>query len=199
MTDWYTSDLHFGHERIVELSHRPFETVAEMDDALVYNWNAVVRPADRVFVLGDVALSRTGLAHVSRLHGIRVLVAGNHDSCWAHHKRWRRALPWYMEAGFGGGVASDGHLTGARLGPHRVNLAHLPYRGAGDHTVTERYAEHRLEDDGLPLLCGHVHDAWKTKRTAAGTLMVNVGVDVWDYTPVSAGTLIEMLETEAKR
>ena len=29
--NFYTSDLHFGHERIIELDHRPFSSAEEMD------------------------------------------------------------------------------------------------------------------------------------------------------------------------
>jgi calcineurin-like phosphoesterase family protein len=38
------------------------------------------------------------------------------------------------------------------------------------------------------ILCGHVHDKWKSKMWK-DTLMVNVGVDVWDYKPVSLETI----------
>lgn len=192
MATWYTADLHFGHERIIELSHRPFGSVREMDDALVYNWNAVVAPTDEVWVLGDVTLHRASLENVSRLNGFKRLVAGNHDSCHRMHQRWRRATEWYVEAGFhvvfNDGSARDHYLSHAPGRVAEVNLSHFPYRGGGDHTFTERYSEWRLEDDGSPLLCGHVHDAWRTKG-----LMINVGVDVWDFAPVSGQALGELL------
>lgn len=185
MSVFYTSDMHFGHERIVELCYRPYGSVEEMNDALVYNWNQMVAPADTVWVLGDVAIGSKGLANVSRLNGTKILVAGNHDSCWEKHKRWRRAVREYMEAGFSI-IHTEGYATGYALGSggEKVNITHLPYRGTGDHTLTERYSEERLEDDGKTLLCGHVHEAWQTKRTEAGTLMVNVGVDQWNFAPV---------------
>lgn len=194
MNVFYTSDLHLGHERIIELCYRPYSSVEEMNDALVYNWNQVVTPTDTVFVLGDVAIGRTGLGQVARLNGTKILVAGNHDSCWEKHKRWRRAVREYMEAGFSI-IYTEGYATGYSLGPDgpRVNLAHLPYRGAGDHTLTERYSAERLEDDGKVLLCGHVHEKWQHKRTEAGTLMINVGVDQWRNTPVSQELLQRMI------
>jgi calcineurin-like phosphoesterase family protein len=164
-----------------------------MNDALVYNWNSVVAPTDTVWALGDVAIGRSGLAHVSRLNGRKLLVAGNHDSCHRMHKRWRRSTQEYMEAGFSV-IYNDGWAHGITLpGGLEVNLSHFPYRGGGDHTETERYSEWRLEDEGTTLINGHIHDAWGAKRTGRGTPMVNVGVDQWNYAPVAQETLIELL------
>lgn len=194
MTTFFTSDEHFGHERIIELCNRPFSSLEDMHDALVYNWNAVVKPTDVTVVLGDVAISRKGLEQVRRLNGKKILVPGNHDSCWSYHKRWRRETERFVEAGFSV-VWNGGYVHDWPLGGMRVNLTHLPYRGTSDHEgCPERYAEQRLEDDGTALLCGHVHEAWKIKRTEAGTVMINVGVDQWDFTPVAEEQLAATIE-----
>lgn len=50
-----------------------------MDEALVSRWNAVVRPFDKVYLLGDVVISRKNLVTVGRLNGKKRLIAGNHD------------------------------------------------------------------------------------------------------------------------
>jgi calcineurin-like phosphoesterase family protein len=55
-----------------------------------------------------------------------------------------------------------------------VNLNHMPY-----DTVDARYQDYKWPDDGRWLLCGHIHQHWKVKGR-----MINVGVDVWNYTPV---------------
>ena len=197
MTTWYTADLHFGHERIIELSHRPFATVQEMDDALVYRWNERVTPTDEVFVLGDVVIPERALVNVSRLNGRKILVPGNHDGCHWMHRRHMRARRLYLEAGFSvildDGRAHEHYLSYRHDRVAEVNLSHFPYRGGGDHTFVERYGEWRLEDTGVPLLCGHVHDAWKVKAGPAGSPMVNVGVDVWDFAPVDSETLAGLL------
>ena len=185
MSVWYTADLHAGHARIIELCQRPFASVEEMDEALVENWNRLVEPADTVWVLGDVAMGTKNLGVVGRLNGNKILVAGNHDSCWEGHKRWRRAAQIYFDAGFGG-VISSGLVRGHALHDERgyllcgpvVNLSHLPYRG--DSHDEDRYADWRPADDGRPPLCGHVHEKWKVQGR-----QVNVGVDVWDYRPVA--------------
>ena len=53
MSYFFTADCHFGQERTLKLSKRPFDSVVEMDRALVNNWNKTVSKDDTVFVLGD--------------------------------------------------------------------------------------------------------------------------------------------------
>lgn len=50
---WFTSDTHFGQERTLNLSKRPFGTVKEMDLELISNWNKRIRKNDIVYHLGD--------------------------------------------------------------------------------------------------------------------------------------------------
>ena len=80
--DYFIADTHFGGENIRRYENRPFETVAEMDEMLIENWNRVVMAEDTVYVLGDfsdyhdVEKEKEILA---RLNGTKVLVMGNHD------------------------------------------------------------------------------------------------------------------------
>lgn len=46
---------------------------------MVERWNAIVRPQDKVYHLGDVVINKKSLHHVSRLNGHKKLVRGNHD------------------------------------------------------------------------------------------------------------------------
>lgn len=78
-TIWVTSDTHFGHQNIIGYCKRPFASAEEMDEELVRRWNAVVRPQDHVYHLGDVAMRKERLAIVRRLNGHKRLVFGNHD------------------------------------------------------------------------------------------------------------------------
>lgn len=146
-----------------------------MDAALVERWNEVVAPNDVVWVLGDIALDYRRLDPIKELNGLKLLVAGNHDACWTGHRKQakaRKSLPAYQEAGFEQ-VHDSGVVHGHRIAGIDVVLSHLPY--AGDHEPTDRYADRRPPDRGLPMLCGHVHNAWRTNGR-----MINVGVDVWD-------------------
>jgi calcineurin-like phosphoesterase family protein len=58
---------------------RPWDNIEEMDEALVENWNRVVRPKDKVLHLGDVVINRRALPICWRLNGTKILVKGNHD------------------------------------------------------------------------------------------------------------------------
>ena len=73
---WYTSDTHFGSERTLELSKRPFKSVEEMDNTIISNWNKVVAPEDYVFHLGDFG----DYKRVKELNGKIVLVKGNYEN-----------------------------------------------------------------------------------------------------------------------
>lgn len=46
---------------------------------MVDMWNAVVKPNDVVYHLGDVVMNRRCLPIVSKLHGDKRLILGNHD------------------------------------------------------------------------------------------------------------------------
>lgn len=48
-----TADTHFGSQRTLELSKRPYNIVAEMDEILIQNWNNTVNKNDLVYHLGD--------------------------------------------------------------------------------------------------------------------------------------------------
>ena len=39
---WFTADTHFGHQRTLELSKRPYSNVEEMNWDMVKKWNSVV-------------------------------------------------------------------------------------------------------------------------------------------------------------
>jgi calcineurin-like phosphoesterase family protein len=93
-----TSDPHFGHENILGFtkddgtSMRSFNTVQQMDDTIIDRWNAVVRPQDKVYVLGDIAMKRQYIATIARANGHKRLVRGNHDIF-----RTKDYLPFFEE------------------------------------------------------------------------------------------------------
>ncbi len=81
MRVWFTSDLHFGHQNIIQYCDRPWSTAEQMDAALIENWNARVGPDDVVYVLGDMFWcdARRAIEILRRLHGVKRIVLGNHD------------------------------------------------------------------------------------------------------------------------
>lgn len=90
---WFVADLHLGHEKVTtEFKDsegrplRPFASAAEMDEAIVSNWNETVHDRDQVYVLGDVCIKPENLETLHRLNGTLILVGGNHDtaSAWKY-------------------------------------------------------------------------------------------------------------------
>ena len=51
---WFTSDLHLGHRAAISMCERPFETVEEMNEILIRNFNSCVKKNDTVYILGDI-------------------------------------------------------------------------------------------------------------------------------------------------
>lgn len=83
---WVISDPHFDHANILSFTDdngkpiRPFKSVEDMNETMIENWNNVVHPDDRVYLLGDVAFHpRTFQKIIPRLKGRIVLVPGNHE------------------------------------------------------------------------------------------------------------------------
>lgn len=66
----------------------------------------------------------------------------------------------------------------------------MPYFHPAD--TDRRFPEHKPDNNGGWLLHGHVHQRWQVKGK-----QINVGVDVWDYAPVSQAS-VEALITQSK-
>jgi calcineurin-like phosphoesterase family protein len=95
------ADTHFNDTNIIRFCHRPFSSVADMNSALIDNWNSVVEPCDTVWILGDFfkfeslcdypadEFGRDFKDILHKLHGHKNLIKGNHDiksdSFYTHH------------------------------------------------------------------------------------------------------------------
>lgn len=207
-TTWFSSDWHFGHERINELADRPFKSVTEMNETIVENWNSVVEPDHSAFVLGDVAMGKIdeSLPIIAALNGHKTLILGNHDRPWIEYMQMLRYRKKGNEAKANKHMARAedfmarykevfDHVETERwvdLGDRKVALSHFPYDG--DSHDEDRYSEARLHDTGMPLIHGHTHVREKVSHSAKGTLQIHVGVDAWDYAPVSADTVSTLIE-----
>ena len=82
---FFASDHHFGHANILNFTRRDgspvrsFDSVEEMDEAMIERHNAVVRNKDTCWFLGDVVINRRYLALIQRMKGRKRLILGNHD------------------------------------------------------------------------------------------------------------------------
>ena len=78
---YFTSDMHLGHENIIQYCNRPFKNIAHMNETLIENWNKIVTPDDLVYHLGDFAYKGQKNAKYwqGMLNGDIVHIRGNHD------------------------------------------------------------------------------------------------------------------------
>ncbi|MEK7763175.1 MAG: metallophosphoesterase family protein [Nitrospirota bacterium] len=173
--NFFTSDQHFWHQRVIAYCQRPFSSLDEMHDGLIERCNSLVRPSDTLYVVGDFSFGSTKQtqATIERLNGYKILIRGNHDKGHTDMK-WTR-------------LGFSEVLTNSlvKIGEKPVWLSHYPYTG---HEHDARTFNTQLDDDGSILLHGHVHRTWKQKGR-----MINVGVDAWDFSPVGEDTLIELI------
>lgn len=75
MKTYLISDLHFGHKNILKFERTEFISIEEHDEFLIRVINQVVKPADLLYILGDIG----DVDKVSRINGRKVLLMGNHD------------------------------------------------------------------------------------------------------------------------
>lgn len=78
---YFTSDLHFYHDKIIKHSNRPFYNFEEMNETLIKNWNRKVKGSDEIYILGDVTMksAQYAMEALKKLKGRKYLIKGNHD------------------------------------------------------------------------------------------------------------------------
>lgn len=155
MTIFFTSDTHFGHKNIIEYCNRPFANVDEMNEELIRRWNEKVSPDDIVYHLGDFAFMPK-----SRIAEIVSRLNGKIVLIMGNHDPK--------------GIRKFFHEW------HKDYLLHVKVHES-DSVFLSHYP---ASNTGRIALCGHVHNSWKVAGFP-GTSNINVGVDVWDYYPVS--------------
>lgn len=176
--DYYTSDLHLGHNNV--LSHRPmFDTTDEMDEALISNWNRKVGADDHIYILGDLCYrSKASVeSYLERLNGQKHLIIGNHDSSWLKGSNFERLSAYF--------VSIDSLIT-VKKNKVNITLCHYPML----EWSGSRYAANRSSW----LIHGYIHnyqnaiyDYIKENQPTA----LNCGVDVNNFEPVTFEELIK--------
>lgn len=175
---WFTSDQHFWHKNVITYCNRPWQTIEEMNEGLIKNWNEVVKETDVVYILGDFSFSKPSKTNkiLDQLNGTKRLIKGNHD---------HSITKWHCE------LAVQDHIFSLdMIFPEItkiVTLCHYPFAPI-DADEDVRFLERRPTDYGQWLLHGHVHQTYKIRRK-----MINVGVDVWNYYPVNYDVILELI------
>lgn len=170
MFDAFWADPHFGHKMLIEKGHRPYDTVEEMNEALIERYNEVVHDDMLVAWLGDCFFTTTPEAKeiMKRLNGRKFLIWGGHDKTFSA----------MLRLGFCG-VAYTMDIQVAGI---TCTLSHFPFAGTALHDTAEedtRFLSLRPKrKKGQILIHGHTH---KNKKLQNG--MLHVGVDAWAGRP----------------
>lgn len=159
---YFTADTHFDHTNIIHFYGRKFETIEEMNETIINNWNKIVTNDDTIYHLGDFAFA--GMTRIKELIGMlngnKIFVRGNHDKF---------------------GINEQIRLN---KNEHRILLTHDPV----------------MSDARMLTLCGHVHENFKILIPDNTNFpIINVGVDVWDFKPVSFNEIIKIYMESFKK
>lgn len=168
---YLTSDFHFCHAREFVYKQRGFESIHDMNEAIVENYNRVVGMEDDVYILGDIMLNNNdeGLKLLKGLRGHIHIIIGNHDTdnrvelyrgCW--------------------NVVEVTYATVIKYGKYHFYLSHYP-------TFTGNLQTESLKE----MMCnffGHMHQTTNFYNDIP--FMYHVGVDSHECTPVSIETAI---------
>ncbi len=99
---WFTSDEHYGHEKVIEYNNRPFVNNHEMSKQLIQNFNEVVTSQDITIHAGDFCwLNKKKdvyTQYVSKLNGNHIFLIGSHDHWQPSSGRyiWRKRIKGHL-------------------------------------------------------------------------------------------------------
>ena len=173
---YLTSDLHFNHMNILkyEPESRPFNSIEEMNETIIQNWNEVVTANDTVYVLGDMAMGmiEDAIPLIKRLNGKIILIRGNHDT--------KKRLEAFKEIGI------EVH-----------DIFYLPYKGkyfimCHFPIASKEFIDMvRYDNSEVVNLYGHLHHN-APKGYVDGTY--HVGLDTNNLKPISIDKIWEECE-----
>lgn len=163
---WITSDSHFNHNKEFVYKARGFDSVEEMNEAIIERWNNYIKPDDVVYHLGDVMMGdlNAGLPLVKSLNGHIKLALGNHDT----PQRVAAFSEFFDEIQCAYRI---------KVGKKVIMLSHYPML-TGNYDESKTYSFH-----------GHTHA--KTWRTDGYNLMFNVGLDAHNCHPCNLEDIIK--------
>lgn len=141
---YYISDCHFYHRSLLtSMDKRPFDSIEEMNEFMIEQWNSRVNKNDDVIILGDLSWgnAQQTMDLLKRLKGHKYLIRGNHD-LYLKDKDFDQSLFGWIK-----------DYAELRDNKRKVVLSHYPivcYNG-----------QYRLDEEGVPktwMLYGHIHN-----------------------------------------
>lgn len=161
---FYSSDAHLRHDNIIKYCNRPFKHSDEMNEVLIDNWNAVVKPNDIVRYLGDFSLAgpEKAMQYRYRMNGIwELFLQGNHD---------RSTLL----------------AEGPNLAATIIRGKHTSWTGLfhdKQKVILSHYPPVKIKAENIYLF-GHTHQSVPIADKNHNNI-INIGIDAWKYYPVS--------------
>jgi len=181
---WISSDFHFNHNREFIYEARGFDSVEEMNAAIIQNWNQRVRADEVGYILGDLMLGgasaqayESGLNLIKHLNGELHIILGNHDTL--AREQLYRTLPNVVEVTLAARLNYDGY---------HFYLSHFP-------TMTSNFEKESLRQCTIGLY-GHTHQT--TNFFDDIPYMYHCGVDSHQCAPVSIEEIIGECEAKVK-
>ena len=170
---YFTSDLHLNHDRDFIYLPRNFDSVYEMNEAIIERWNSIVNSEDEVYILGDLMLgnNEAAIKMIKNLKGNIYIVRGNHDT------DARMAL--YNDC-YNIKEVTEGRYL--KTNGQSFYLCHYP-------AITSNFEKDTHLKSHLINLFGHTHQ--KTNFYNDNPFMYHVGVDSHNCYPVSIEQIIE--------
>lgn len=164
MSVYFIADCHFGQEKSMLKSKRPFKNVNEMDMRMLMNWNRTVKEEDIVYVLGDVGIMNV----LPLLNGKKILIKGNYE----------RNLPELLEG-------HEDQFEEIYEFIHEIKLCHE----GKEYNVTLTHEPSRVKDRVLDethiVLFGHIHKLCMIKKYG-----ICVSADAHNFTPISLNDIL---------
>jgi calcineurin-like phosphoesterase family protein len=171
-----TSDTHFGHEKIIKYTNRPFQSargdllVRNMDEAMIAHWNTVVSEDQLVIHLGDFSFRPD--QYIRKLNGRILLVQGNHDK------------PSFNNLFYG--VVQ---FLPLQIREFKCFLTHRPLVIDDEYDRKDAMRlDPKIIDDYDFIIHGHKHGVWKVSGKH-----IDVGIDAWGGRIISCDELIEFM------
>ena len=166
MNNWFTGDQHFNHANIIGFTGRPFANSEQMNAEIIRRHNSRVKNSDTVYHLGDLRMTNNG----PNTHELLGKLNGRHVIIKGNHDK-------------NNGTSTCLHYGIIELYNQQIVLAHRPEE-----------AEILMAVMSVKLgFCGHIHEKWQFRETEYG-LLVNVGVDVWDFYPIDAKQIFKAIK-----
>lgn len=170
---WFTSDFHLSHDKPFLWEPRGFSNIKEMNEAIVENWNSVIKPDDDVYNLGDLALNDMDEAaqYLKQLNGRHWWIFGNHDS--------QEKIDYLIDEV--PNLYPAGYAWVLHPGKYKLYLSHYP-------ALTSNYDDKKFSHHVINLH-GHTHQRTNWLH-ADNPFMYHIGVDSHNYTPVNLDEVI---------